>query len=46
MLIKNIRAPYSGETMKNYIAYDIEANEAEIVLHGFAGIRRSNIFYP
>lgn len=33
MLIKNIRAPYSGETMKNYIAYDIETNEAEIVLH-------------
>lgn len=32
MLIKNIRAPYSGESMKNYIAYDFETGNAEIVL--------------
>ena len=31
MIIK-LRTPYAGESMKNYIAYDIEANEAEIVL--------------
>lgn len=32
MLIKNVRAPYDGETMKNYIDYDFETNEAEIIL--------------
>lgn len=31
MIIK-LRAPYAGETMKNYIAYDLQTGEAEIVL--------------
>lgn len=31
MIIK-LRTPYSGETMKNYIVYDFETGNAEIVL--------------
>lgn len=31
MIIK-LRTPYAGESMKNYIAYDVETKEAEIVL--------------
>lgn len=32
MIIK-LRRPYTGESMKNYIAYDLETDIAEIVLH-------------
>ncbi len=31
MIIK-LRTPYAGESMKNYIAYDFETGNAEIVL--------------
>lgn len=32
MIIK-LRKPYPAETMKNYIAYDVESKEVEIVLY-------------
>ena len=35
MIIK-LRRPYTGETMRNYIAYDLETDIAEIVLHNKA----------
>ena len=30
--IIKLRTPYAGESMKNYIAYDFETGNAEIVL--------------
>lgn len=32
-MIVKLRKPYPAETMKNYVAYDFETGNAEIVLH-------------
>ena len=32
-MFRKLRKPYPAETTKNYVAYDLETGNAEIVLH-------------